>query len=82
MDAFPAYIPLHGRRVVIVGEGEMADGKARLFEGSPAELIRRPADAAAHDVDTYRGAVLVFIASEDAEFAAAAAAAARLAGVL
>ena len=42
MDAFPAFVPLRGRRVIIVGEGDMADGKAVLFEGSPAELVRLP----------------------------------------
>ena len=36
MDSFPAFFPLAGRRVVIVGAGVFADGKARLFEGSPA----------------------------------------------
>ena len=33
MDSFPAFLPLAGRRVVVVGEGEGADAKARLFEG-------------------------------------------------
>ena len=40
MEAFPAYFPLAGRRVVIAGEGEGALAKARLFEGSPAQVIR------------------------------------------
>jgi len=38
MDAFPAYFPLTGRTVVIVGDGEGAQAKVRLFEGSPAEI--------------------------------------------
>ena len=80
MDSFPAYFPLAGRRVVIVGSGDAADGKARLFEGSPAELVRLD-DGRAFDPETYRGAALAFIAGEDEAFDAAAAAAAREAGV-
>ena len=62
MDSFPAFFPLSGRRVVIVGAGEFADGKARLFEGSPAEVVRVPDDAQALNPETYRGAVLAFVA--------------------
>ena len=79
MDAFPAYFPLAGRRVVIVGSGVHADGKAALFEGSPAEVVRLD-DSRALDPDTYRGAALAFIASEDEAYARMAAAAAREAG--
>jgi len=80
MDSFPAYFPLAGRRVVIVGSGDAADGKARLFDGSPAEVIRLD-DGQAFDPETYRGAALAFIAGDDEAFDAAAAAAAREAGV-
>jgi len=80
MDSFPAYFPLAGRRVVIVGSGDMADGKARLFEGSPAEVARIDDDRAL-DPGTYRGAALAFIAGEDEAFVLKAAAAARAAGV-
>ena len=80
MESFPAFFPLAGRRVVIVGIGEHAEGKARLFEGSPAE-IDRIADGQALDPETYRGAVLAFIASGDAAFDQLAAQAAREAGV-
>jgi precorrin-2 dehydrogenase/sirohydrochlorin ferrochelatase len=80
MDSFPAYFPLTGRRVVIVGSGEHAEGKAKLFEGSPAELVRLD-DGRALDPETYRGAALAFIASEDEAFARLAAQAAREAGV-
>ncbi len=80
MDSFPAFFPLAGRRVVIVGVGEFADGKARLFDGSPAELVRVE-DGRALDPETYRGAVLAFIASGDAAFDELAANAAREAGV-
>ena len=80
MDSFPAFFPLAGRRVVIVGVGEHAEGKARLFEGSPAE-IERIEDGRALDRETYRGAVLAFIGSGDAAFDELAARAAREAGV-
>jgi precorrin-2 dehydrogenase/sirohydrochlorin ferrochelatase len=79
MDSFPAFFPLAGRRVVIVGSGEFAEGKARLFEGSPATVVRID-DGRALDPETYRGAVLVFVASEDDAFAEAAVHAAREAG--
>ncbi len=80
MDSFPAFFPLAGRRVVIAGSGDFAEGKARLFDGSPAELVRIDG-AAALDPESYRGAVLAFVALEDAAQAEAAVAAARAAGV-
>ncbi len=79
MDCFPAYFPLEGRRVVIVGHGPQADGKAALFEGSPAELVRLD-DGRAFDPEAYRGAALVFIDGEDEAFARLAAQAAREGG--
>jgi len=82
MDAFPAFVPLKGRRVIVVGEGEMADGKAVLFAGSPAELVRVPDGPAALDPQTYAGAALVFIASPDEATAIACAAAARAGGAM
>ena len=73
MDQFPAFLPLAGRRVVIVGSGEAADAKARLFDGSPAVLVRLevpdPAVLAAAD--------LVFIALPDGPALEAALAQAR-----
>lgn len=81
MDSFPAYFPLAGRRVVIAGLGEAADAKARLFEGSPATVVRLEG----HDAwlpGSYSGAILAFVASPDEVFAQAAASAARAAGVL
>ena len=80
MDAFPAFYPLAGRIVAIAGTGEAAEAKVRLFEGSPATL-RRLQGAAALSSDSYAGALLAFIASDDDAFAAAAAAAARAAHV-
>ena len=80
MDSFPAFFPLAGRRVVIVGAGEFADGKAQLFKGSPAEVVRIADDGRALDPETYRGAALVFIGSAEDGFAAEAVKAARAAG--
>ena len=80
MDAFPAFFPLAGRTVVIAGEGEAADAKARLFQGSPATLVRLVGDEAL-DPKAYAAATLAFVAAEDDGFARAAAEAARAAGV-
>jgi precorrin-2 dehydrogenase/sirohydrochlorin ferrochelatase len=79
MDAFPAFFTLHGRTVVIVGEGEGADAKARLFDGAPANVRRVPSHAAL-DPTSYAGAVLAFVALAG-DAAEQAAAAARAAGV-
>ncbi len=76
MESFPAFFPLAGRRVVIVGQGAFAEGKAKLFEGSPAEVVRID-DGRAFDPQSYAGAALVFIACEDAAFAELAARAAK-----
>lgn len=81
MDAFPAFIPLHGARVVIAGSGEAAEAKARLFEGSPATVVRIEGPAALI-AGAYAGAALAFIATDDDIFALAAAQAARAAGAL
>jgi precorrin-2 dehydrogenase/sirohydrochlorin ferrochelatase len=78
MEVFPAFIPLADRRVVVAGEGEAADAKARLFEGSPAIVARISGDAATLE-GAYAGAALAFIAGPEA-FCIAAAAAARRAG--
>lgn len=80
METFPAFFPLAGKRVVIAGEGEPAQAKARLFEGSPAEVARLTG-AAALDPNAYAGANLIFVASFDLEFCQSAARAARAAGV-
>ncbi len=80
MDIFPAFHPLTGRKVIIAGDGEPAESKARLFAGSAAEIVRLEGDAAL-DPEAYAGAALIFIASWDEDFAIAAAAAARTVGV-
>src|SRR5580658_8107978 len=79
MEAFPAFFPLKGRRVVIAGEGEGAEAKARLLAGAPAQVDRLRGDAALN-LENYAKAVVVFISSPDAAFCAAAAKAARAAG--
>ncbi len=81
MDAFPAFFPLKGRRVVIAGHGEGAQARARLFAGSPAEVARIDGQAALEPA-AYRGAALAFIASPDEDFAGQAATAARAAGAM
>lgn len=81
MDSFPAYFPLAGRTVVIAGSGEAAEAKARLFEGSPATIVRLEGHEA-YLPGSYGGAVLVFIASPDEAFVRAAATAARAARAL
>jgi precorrin-2 dehydrogenase / sirohydrochlorin ferrochelatase len=81
MDAFPAFFPLAGRTVVIVGDGEPAESKARLFEGSPARVLRLAADRA-FDPASYEDASLAFIAAGDEAFRADAAKAARAAGAV
>ena len=80
MEAFPAYVPLAGRTVVIAGSGEPAEAKARLFAGSPATVVRVHGPQA-RDVETYRGAALAFVASDDDAFVLAAVEAARAAHV-
>ena len=79
MDAFPAFFPLAGATVVIAGGGAGADAKARLFESSPARIVRLTGDAAAAP-QSYAGATLVFIDGENDAFAQAALSAARSAG--
>ena len=80
MDAFPAFFPLTGRKVVIAGVGEAADAKARLFDGSPAHIVRLEGPSA-FLAGAYSGAVLAFIAGDEL-FVQAAAGAARAARAL
>lgn len=80
MDAFPAFFPLAGRSVAIVGDGEAAAAKARLFDGSPARVLRLNGEAAL-EPDAYAGCALAFVTGEGEAFVARAVAAARAAGV-
>lgn len=79
MDSFPAFFPLQGRTVVVVGAGEAAEAKARLFDGSPAHLVRLDGEAAL-DATAYGAACLVFIAASDPDFLKGAVRAAHAAG--
>lgn len=80
MDAFPAFFPLAGRSVAVAGEGEAADAKVRLFDGSPATVVRlTPGEAL--DRRSYAGMTLAFIAGEDDAWCREAVEAARAAGV-
>ena len=80
MDAFPAFFPLAGRAVAVAGEGEAADAKARLFDGSPARVVRLTG-ALALDPLSYAGMALAFIADADEAWVRQAVAAARAAHV-
>ncbi len=80
VEVFPAAFPLSGMTIAVAGEGEAADAKARLFEGSPATL-RRVARSEAAVPQAYADARLAFIAVPWPE-AVDAAAAARVAGAL
>nr|QQZ52126.1 bifunctional precorrin-2 dehydrogenase/sirohydrochlorin ferrochelatase [Phenylobacterium glaciei] len=81
MDAFPAYFPLAGARIVVAGSGEGALNKLRLLASSPATLVRVEGPDA-FLTGSYSGALLVFIDGEDEAFAKGAAAAARAARTL
>lgn len=63
MDAFPAFIPLAGRTVVVIGEGEPADAKARLFDGAPCHLLRLAGSGVTPSL--LADAVLIFIGLPD-----------------
>ena len=96
MRVFLASIPMDGARVVIVGDGEPALAKLRLFQKTPADLAwfapnGAPTGASAPQggtvaierlprADDLAGARLVFIAIEDTDVATDLAALARAAG--
>lgn len=97
MQVFLASLPLQGRRVVVVGGGEMGLAKVRLIARTPAELIwfapdsipaeaERPNGATPlprwPEADELDGARLVFLAVFDAPQTAALAAEARARGAL
>ncbi|CAN5187579.1 NAD(P)-dependent oxidoreductase [soil metagenome] len=80
MDAFPAFIPLAGKTVIVVGEGEAADNKARLFDGSPARVVPLSMEAGLAP-GALAGAVLVFVTGDEGDCRRVAQAA-RAAGAL
>jgi uroporphyrin-III C-methyltransferase/precorrin-2 dehydrogenase/sirohydrochlorin ferrochelatase len=81
MDQFLPAIPLSGARVVVLGAGEPALNKLRLFRTAPCELIwctlgvspplpsdlnpNTRIDTRARPHDVFKGAKLVFIGVED-----------------
>jgi uroporphyrin-III C-methyltransferase / precorrin-2 dehydrogenase / sirohydrochlorin ferrochelatase len=97
MRVFLASIPLEGRKVVVVGGGELGAAKARLVARTPAELVWYAPDAVPPAAERpaglsplprwpepgeLDGAILVFLAVFDAPEAATLAAEARARGAL
>ncbi|MEM9783747.1 MAG: NAD(P)-dependent oxidoreductase [Pseudomonadota bacterium] len=98
MKAFPLFLNVSGRKVVIVGGGEQAAQKARLAAKTEADLVfmaaeleeeiaARVADGAAHvpsvvDNAAFEGAALAFICTGCAGADAAISAVARDLGVI
>ena len=80
MDVFPAFYPLAGRRIGLVGDGEGLQARLRLLADSPAELVVMEIDQAG-SAESWSGMILGFIAHPDAELTVGAAQAARAAGV-
>ena len=72
MKQLPVFLNLSGRTVVLVGEGEAADAKARLIARAGGRVV-----AAWED-----GAALAFVALDDAAEARTAAEALRARGLL
>lgn len=79
MKHLPLFFDLAGRRVVVVGEGAKAQGRADLARSAGAEVVRLlPAEARVED---FRGASVAFVATGDLESDTAAQRLARQAGV-
>ncbi|MGB3845303.1 MAG: NAD(P)-dependent oxidoreductase, partial [Sphingopyxis sp.] len=72
MEQFPLFLNLRGRTVVLVGEGEAADAKARLIVRAGGRIVRA----------WEAGATIAFVALDDADEARAAADALRARGLL
>jgi uroporphyrin-III C-methyltransferase/precorrin-2 dehydrogenase/sirohydrochlorin ferrochelatase len=83
MRQFLAAFQLDGARVAVLGEGPAAEAKARLFAGSPCELLRLDPKLSDEILQgALMGARLAFIAVEDRDDAQRLAAIARAAGAL
>ncbi|KQS55352.1 siroheme synthase [Brevundimonas sp. Leaf363] len=67
MRVFLASIPLDGARVVVVGGGEPAIAKLRLFLTAPSRLDWFAPDGAPAAIDTPQGAPLPVVATPSAE---------------
>ena len=70
MHSLPIFVRLTGQRVLLVGDGEAADAKARLIAGAGGIVVRE------------LPARLAFVALDDADEAAAEAAGLKTAGLL
>ena len=79
MKHLPLFFDLAGRRVVVVGEGAVADRRADLVRSAGAHVQRLAAPAV--QAADFRGAVAAFIATGDADRDAAAQRAAKSIGV-
>ncbi len=62
MDQLPIFVTLRGRKVILLGSGEMADAKRRLYERAGAEITD----------DEQADAALAVVALEEDDAAAAA----------
>jgi len=74
----PLFFDLAGRRVAVVGDGPKAELRASLARSAGAEIVRLEGPVAAQDL---RGAVAVFVATEDEATDVAAHRQAKAAGV-
>ena len=77
MKHLPLFFDLHGRRVVVVGEGPAADRRAALARSAGA-VVRQLSDVQPSDL---RGAVAIFVATGDADRDTAAQRVAKSIGV-
>jgi uroporphyrin-III C-methyltransferase/precorrin-2 dehydrogenase/sirohydrochlorin ferrochelatase len=73
MDSLPIFLTLSDRRVVIIGDGEAAEAKARLARAAGALIVGE---------DQAAGAALAYVALDDDSEAAQAAARLRAHGLL
>ena len=79
MKHLPLFFDLAGRRVVVIGEGPVADRRADLVRSAGAD-VQRVVSPALSSAD-FRGAVAAFIATGDADRDAAAQKIAKSVGV-
>ncbi|MGE3250515.1 MAG: siroheme synthase CysG [Hyphomonadaceae bacterium] len=78
MQSFPAFFPLEGRRIAVIGTGHGADAKVRLFAESPAQVVRFAAPPRVHELSNF---ALAFVSFDDAKLRDAAIDAVKAAGV-
>lgn len=73
MNQLPIFVNLQGRKILLLGSGEMADAKRRLYERAGAEIT---------DDEAAAGLTLAVVALEDDEEAIAAVARLKARGLL